>query len=147
MFIKKDVAPHPAVIRLALERYGEDPAVLEVCASVFLRQQKFDAVDDMATKLMIGGHKPGYRLKAAVLEHRKKPDMAYHMYMEAGDDASVLDAARMAIAAGWPDRALTLLDNAHVGAGHFKKYETLRRNALEIIEQQKLSGVVPKKTP
>lgn len=118
-----------ALLAAARKRYPASPRVLMALGYLRLGQKQIDAVDDIATELIIGGDKGGYRLLGLVFRQRGDHLKAFHLFVEAGDPRSQLDAAEAALAAGQPDRALRVLSEARVGADQLGRVEQLRRRA------------------
>ena len=130
-----------SLVRLALKRFPEDEAVLEQVCVLRLAQKRLRELDDLATRLMVLGHKSGYRYLGKVFALKGERMQAYHMLLEAGDAESQLDAAAEALAAEDFEKALYALDTAEVPAKLFARMQLLRTKAEELRAARLLMGV------
>ena len=117
------------IIQRTARRFSHHPEVIEVIAVIRLRQNRLDEAKVLATRLLLLDESKGYRMLARVLQKQDRRFEAYHMFLEAGDTESILDAATAAISLGYPDRALSALDGAELHAGQLKRLHQLKAEA------------------
>ncbi len=124
-----------AILRPLIRRFADDTTLLREAAKIRYGQRRWDDLDDIATRLIVLDDKIGYRYMGDVLSRRGRHYEAQHMYLEAGDPDSQLEAAGQALADNKPERALEILGKARVSAKQMKGVNRLRDRAQKMLDQ------------
>ena len=106
-----------------------------VLGQIAVNNGSLTKAEDLALHLTTLGVKKGYRLLGQVYSRRKKHVYAYHMYLEAGDVHSMMDAADQAVWAGRPSDALTVIQSARVPAQYIGRASQIQRRAEKAIRE------------
>ncbi|HIN85657.1 MAG TPA: O-antigen ligase domain-containing protein [Myxococcales bacterium] len=131
-YLKWRKTPSLGLLKYAIRRYGDRPKLLQASADILLTMGQFRLVDDLATQLMIMGDKAGYRINGKLLLHQGQPEAAFHMFTEAGDPTSLMDAAETAIQMRNKDKALHVLKELKTSPKSLPRIRDLRRRALAL---------------
>ena len=133
----RDGGADEALVEAALKRYPEAPEVLLAVAELALQANNIEAADRLGVRLIAAGSLAGYRVLGRVYRVRKQPYEAWHMYLEAGDPTSLIEAADAAVDAGRPAEAIVILDGARVHPRHFTRMKAIRERAVEALAKEK----------
>jgi hypothetical protein len=112
---------------LVRRRFNNDPELLEGLAPMVRDRGDLTELDEIATQLLASNRTSGFRWVGYVAQMRGQSLEAYHMYLAAGDATSRMDAAEVALNAGWDDRARDALKDLKTTGSGLTRYVGLRR--------------------
>jgi hypothetical protein len=129
--------PTETTVRHALNEYSEDPEILQVVGQMAVNNGKLTNAEDLAMRLTTLGVKNGYRLLGQVYALRKKHVYAYHMYLEAGDAHSMIDAAEQAMSAGRVEDAMTVIQSIQIPVRLLGRASKIRKRAAKALRERR----------
>jgi hypothetical protein len=129
--------PSDTTVRYALNEYREDPEILLVVGQMAISNGMLTKAEDLAMRLTTLGAKTGYRLLGQVYARRKKHVYAYHMYLEAGDAHSMIDAADQAIKAGRVEDALVVIQTTRIPVQLLGRASKIQKRAEKALRERR----------
>ncbi len=121
--------PTAGLVAALVRRHPTDPDTLQSAASHYHRLGMQKSVEDLAFRMIAVGRPKGYEILGRIFERKGMKLEAYHMMMASDDARSLLAAARIALDAGWPERAREALRRVKPRRDQMKEWRDLKRRA------------------